>query len=153
MKTVTIEIPDDCEVKIVKKEEKPIVRTYQDLIDNGKLTHKGYYISNDSKIMELNNYTIAGLTDRNIAASEKICKSMLAMAMISQLMPYYGGEITDEELGNSSIYKYIIRKEGSKINTGISYTTYHFLAFHTEEQRNNFLKYNEQLVKDYLMIE
>lgn len=30
---------------------------------------------------------------------------------------------------------------------------YKFIAFHTEEQRDEFLKNNEQLVKDYLMIE
>jgi len=30
---------------------------------------------------------------------------------------------------------------------------YVFLAFHTGQQRDDFLKYNEQLVKDYLMIE
>lgn len=29
----------------------------------------------------------------------------------------------------------------------------HFLSFHTQEQRDLFLKENEDLVKDYLMID
>lgn len=36
---------------------------------------------------------------------------------------------------------------------GESHGVFEFLAFHTIEQRDEFLKYNEQLVKDYLMIE
>lgn len=46
----------------------------------------------------------------------------------------------------------IVRKEEKK-EPGAFWDIYHFLAFHTREQRDNFLKYNEQLVKDYLMID
>lgn len=125
MKTITIQVPDDCEVQIVRKEEKkePVIKTYQDLIDNSSTT-----------------------------ISEKVTKSMLAMAMISQLMPYYGGEITKEEWENEDEKKYIIIRRNNKIEFITYYSVYNFLAFHTEEQRDEFLKYNEQLVKDYLMI-
>lgn len=34
--------------------------------------------------------------DKNIFISEKYAKAALALAQISQLMPYYGGEITEE---------------------------------------------------------
>ena len=155
METITIQVPDGCDIQIVRKKEnkEPVIRTYQDIIDNAVNIDTGYWIGDNSSINELSSYTINCDEDKGIAASEKVAKSMLAMAMISQLMPYYGGEVTDEELGNTNIYKYIIRKEGNRIDAGISYTTYHFLAFHTEEQRDNFLKYNEQLVRDYLMIE
>lgn len=74
------------------------------------------------------------------------------MAQISQLMPYYGGEITNEEWGNSSP-KYIIDRYGNMINITFHTNAYYFLAFHTKEQRDMFLENNEQLVKDYLMIE
>lgn len=79
---------------------------------------------------------------------------MLAMAMISQLMPYYGGEITKEEWKNDNKYKYIITFYKERIIT-VDWidNNYYFLAFHTKEQRDEFLKYNEQLVKDYLMID
>lgn len=152
MKTITINVPDDCEVKIVKKEEKkePIVRTYQDLIDND-IKIKGYIIDGHSCINSISK-TYACYLDKHIAASEKIAKSMLAMAMISQLMPFYGGEITDKEWCKDTD-KFTIGRSNCNLSLSSYYRIYHFLAFHTAEQRDDFLKYNEQLVKDYLMID
>lgn len=49
--------------------------------------------------------------------------------------------------------KYVITRDCNEIKSVVNYIKYEFLAFHTEEQRNVFLKNNEQLVKDYLMIE
>lgn len=51
------------------------------------------------------------------------------------------------------MFKYIIKRDGCSIKLDIHHTIYKFIAFHTEEQRDEFLKNNEQLVKDYLMIE
>ena len=156
MKTVTIEIPDDCEVKIVKKEEKKeekkesVIRTYQDLIDN-EAKIGGVYIGLDSEIFSI--HDTASKHNINIAASEKVAKSMLAMAMISQLMPYYGGEVTDEEWYNINLLKHCITCRNNKVyKEGLGQLRV-FLAFHTAEQRDEFLKYNEQLVKNYLMID
>lgn len=155
MQKVIINVPDDCEVRIVKKEKKkePIIRTYQDLIDNEVIIEEGYWIDEDSKICSTHCYSSMS-SDKNMAASEKVAKSMLAMAMISQLMPYYGGEITKEEWKNDNKYKYIITFYKERIIT-VDWidNNYYFLAFHTKEQRDEFLKYNEQLVKDYLMID
>lgn len=153
MKTITINVPDDCEVQIVRKEEKkePVIRTYQDLIDTST-TIKGYYIGAVSGIITITHGMPADNSTRNITASEKVAKSMLAMAMISQLMPYYGGAITDEEWENDDM-KYNIFTLKSQVICGITYNNNVFLAFHTAEQRDNFLKYNEQLVKDYLMLD
>lgn len=75
------------------------------------------------------------------------------MAQISQLIPYYGGEITNDEWKDSSIRKYIIFRKMSYVGRCEAYSNSEFLAFHTAEQRDEFLKNNEQLVKDYLMIE
>lgn len=156
MKTITIQVPDDCEIQIVRKEEKqePVIRTYQDLIDNG-IRIEGWCINYYSKLQP--ELTVLATGDRkNIASSRKVAKSMLAMAMISQLMPYYGGAITDEEWRNTTSNKFTIERDCSESNQ-IKYDThqfmYYFLAFHTEEQRDEFLKYNERLVKDYLMID
>lgn len=153
MKTVTIQVPDDCEVKIVRKEEetkKPVIRTYQDLIDN-KVELSGFYITNQSDI-----FSVKGMAlnfNRLISSSEKVAKSMLAMAMISQLMPYYGGEITKKEWNNKNIDKYCLINIENNIEEDTMFRRKYFLAFHTEKQRDEFLKYNEQLVKDYLMID
>lgn len=111
----------------------------------------GVYIETGSEILHREKARRDKYTG-NTFLSEKHAKSALAMAQISQLMPYYGGEITDEEWENSSP-KYIIDRYGNMINITFHTNAYYFLAFHTEEQRNKFLKNNEQLVKDYLMIE
>lgn len=151
MKKVVINVPDDCEVQVVRKEEgkRHEIKTFQDLIDKDKVI-KGYFISSSSTISYLELYALN--SSKNLASSEKVAKSMLAMAMISQLMPYYGGAITDEEWKDDSKFKYTIGRFKDTLE-GLSFNTYYFLAFHTSEQRDNFLKYNERLVKDYLMID
>lgn len=111
----------------------------------------GCYITDNCSIRPATN-VIANKENKNIFLTEKYAKSALAMAQISQLMPYYGGEITNEEWGNSSS-KYIIDKYDNRINISFHRNAYYFLAFHTSEQRDEFLKNNKQLVKDYLMIE
>ena len=142
MKEVIIQIPDDYEIQIVKKKEKkPIIRTYKDIYDS----------SSNTPPLD-NNWTVKSFCE-STNVTEKVAKSMLAIAMISQLMPYYGGEITDEEWSNKLIDKFTIEKTENKINMYTYNRIYHFLSFHTKEQRDEFLKYNEQLVKDYLMIE
>lgn len=111
----------------------------------------GYYITDNCSIRPATN-VIANGENKNVFLTEKYAKSALAMAQISQLMPYYGGEITNEEWGNSSS-KYIIDKYDNRIDISFHRNAYYFLAFHTSEQRDEFLKNHEQLVKDYLMIE
>lgn len=156
MKTITIQIPDNCEIQIIEKEEKkekkkePVIKTYQDLIDNS-IELEGFYVTSQSDISRV--HGLALKRNELIAASEKVAKSMLAMAQISQLMPYYGGEVIKEEWEDEHIDKFIIYKAENIIKTWKVVTAYYFLAFHTEKQRNEFLKYNEQLVKDYLMID
>ena len=112
----------------------------------------GVFISIDSEIRSISNSDTVE-SERNVFFTEKQAKSALAMAQISQLIPYYGGEITNDEWEDNSIKKYVIFRDVNHINTAIFCSNYEFLAFHTEEQRNEFLNNNEQLVKDYLMIE
>ena len=130
---------------------RPVIRTYQDLISN-EIKIKGYVVDGHSCINSIPEIKACYL-DKHIAASEKVAKSMLAMAMISQLMPYYGGEITDEEWNNPTNNKYTIEKRYGTIYIDAYCSVNCFLAFHTDKQRDEFLKYNEQLVKDYLMID
>lgn len=137
--------------EVFNKEVEPVIRTYQDLIDNAKII-KGYFISSANASIVKYGSAICRDRGKRVASSEKVAKSMLAMAMISQLMPYYGGVITDEEWKDDSKIKYTIGRFKYELK-GLSFHTYYFLAFHTEEQRDAFLKYNAQLVKDYLMID
>lgn len=161
MKTITINIPDDCEVKIIKKEEKkeekkekkePVIKTFEDLISN-KIKISGYFISNQDATIKENGSCEASKIMKDVASSYKVAKSMLAMAIISQLMPFYGKEITDKEWEDRTLPKFVIGRNQNLIYSDINYTDYCFLAFHSSYQINEFLKYNEQLVKDYLMID
>lgn len=113
---------------------------------------KGWVISNSSTIEKTGKCSVE-VYNKNVFLTEKQAKSALAMAQISQLMPFYGGEITDEEWMDSGFTKSVIFRQGNEIGFQGNYKLYGFLAFHTREQREAFLKNNEQLVKDYLMIE
>lgn len=91
-----------------------------------------------------------------VFATEKQAKSAQAMAIISQIMANderFGGVVTDEEWRNDNITKYIIFRDIDKIKFCFFKSTYYFLAFHTEKQRDLFLKENKDLIKDYLMID
>ena len=89
-------------------------------------------------------------------ATEKIAKSALAMAQISQIMENderFGGAITNDEWDDMTIAKWCIIRCGILLATITTVKSYHFLAFHTENQLKLFFKENEDLIKDYLMIE
>lgn len=114
---------------------------------------KGWFISEcDSSICKVTVDEIIS-DHKNIFLTEKHAKSALAIAQISQLLPYYGGEISKEEWNNKLIHKHIIERECSSIVKNVVDIEYCFLAFHTKEQRDLFLKNNEDLIKQYYMID
>lgn len=115
----------------------------------------GYLIETDSNIRHWTDLSEGG-ENINIFATKKQAKSALAMAQISQSMANderFGGVVTDEEWSDISMLKHTIERQECNIKKTTSITCYHFLAFHTREQRNLFLEENEDLVKDYLMID
>lgn len=132
-----------------KRIEKPKWR------DDGNNQVSGCYIDDCSNIIgdvsfanHKNNY--------NVFATKKQAKSALAMARISQIMANdkrFGGVVTDEEWRDDISMKYIIDRFKNTSSMDVTYTLYHFLAFHTEEQCHLFVKENMDLIKDYLMID
>lgn len=159
-----IEIPEGYEldkenstsfnVKFKKKEEneEPKGVTWEDLI--GKYVPRGSaYISTGCKIGEINKYWAFGSNEKNLFIDSKHAKSALAMAQISQLLPYFGGEVTDEEWSNKDMSKYCIIRVSNNIIINSYATICYLLAFHTSKQAKAFLKYNKQLVYDYLMLD
>lgn len=93
--------------------------------------------------------------NRNVFATEKQAKSAFAMAQISQIMANderFGGIVTDEEWDEDNL-RYVIFRRGNSIASSCNLEIHRFLAFHTDEQRDLFLEENEDLVKDYLMID
>lgn len=131
---------------------KPLIKRWRD--DYSK-SISGYVIDNNSIIHKRSNIT-NGDSNYNLFATEKQAKFALAIARISQIMtndPRFGGPIPDEEWDVYGSFKYIIERYGNNFRIDCCYHTYHFLAFHTPEQRDLFLEENEDLVKDFLMID
>ena len=125
--------------------------------DNKDAYVKGYYISDFSNINKALKDEYKNVKDNyNIFATKKQVKSALAMARISQIMANderFGGVVADEEWENANIGKYALDRMYKTIIKTTYWSTYAFLAFHTKEQRDLFLEENEDLVKDYLMID
>lgn len=129
---------------------KPIIKRWR--YSNPKVS--GFYLGGNT----IHHYPQFDWQDGNlnVFATDKQAKSALAMAQISQIMANdkrFGGPVTDEEWNNFIIGKYVLYKCKDTITTSVNHTTYRFLAFHTENQRDLFLKENEDLVKDYLMMD
>ena len=114
----------------------------------------GFYIDSESRITQA---FCANDESRNVFATRKQAESARAMAQISQIIgndERFGGPITYEEWCSPNFDKYIIYRSGGKILTCLTISMeYYLLAFRTKEQRDLFLKENENLVKDYLMID
>ena len=132
---------------------KPVVKRWR---DNKDELFEGYFINYDCKILQTASCSNTEF-NINVFATKKQAKSALAMAQISQIMANderFGGVVTDEEFKNEDIWIYSINRNKNTIQMyqgthGID----HFLSFHTQRQRDLFLKENEDLVKDYLMID
>lgn len=149
MKEVKIEIPEGYEIdkenssleKIVFK-KKAVVNCWEDLKQVS-----GVYIAEDSRL----NSTPVGLVrphNKNVFLNEKYAKSALALAQISQLLPYYDTNVDWE----SDDIKCCIERIGNGIEIGTCVHRYCVLAFNTESEAYRFLKHNEQLVKDFYML-
>lgn len=135
-------------VIIEEVEESEFWSDCKDNTFDGFLINNGYSISRFTKIPNVKFH-------RNIFANKRQAVSALAMSRISQIMANdiknFGGPITDIEWGSDTT-KYVIYRNGYNVDTTRATSMYHFLAFHTEEQRDLFLKKYDHLVRDYLMI-
>ena len=86
---------------------------------------------------------------KNVFLDRKYVNSALALAQISQLLPYYDSNVD----WNICTQKYCIARAYDYLTINVLQNTYHVLAFNTKEEAERFLKHNEQLVKDYFMID
>lgn len=118
-------------------------------------TVSGVFITPKSKFYNVPKIPVDHIVDKNIFISEKYAKAALALAQISQLMPYYGGEITNEEWKDDN-WKYSIDVDAKGL-LYLSQVTHNkqIVAFHAHTQRDRFLSFpeNVQLVKDLFMID
>lgn len=153
-KEIRVEVPDGGEVdeenstfeKIVFKQ----IRAVKSWADMTKTD--GFFITNDARIIPIQ-VSVSDFDkeqERNVFLNEKYAKSALALAQISQLLPYYD---TNVDWDDSDKPKWCIVCRGNEADITDFYELRHLLAFNTEAEAECFLKHNEQLVKDYLMID
>lgn len=164
MKQININIPEGCVIDTEKSnlKEGRIVFKKKEVTPWKETKHliTGYFINSDSKIVQITQVCACNNTnpdDRNIFATKKQARSMLAMAQLSQIIANderFGGPVTDEEWDNIDIAKYCISKEsGYRLLTPKLHYDWQFLAFHTPEQRDLFLEENKDLIRQYYMID
>lgn len=148
-KEIKIQVPEGYEIDKEKSTFENIVFKKKESINcwEDLKPLKGYFISLDSNICHyVSDYL--NKKDKNIFLSEKYAKSALALAQISQLLPYYDSNVD----WNRDADKYCILRIGNKIHIDRYVFIYHPLAFKSLEEAERFLKYNEQLVNDYFML-
>ena len=163
MKEIKIQIPEGYEGIDEEKsnlEEGVIVFKKKEVTPWRECTHilTGYCVAPDSDIIQIGKRDRCFSDDinRNIFATKKQAESMLAMAQLSQIIqndPRFGGPITDEEWKNKDIGKRVIVRSSDEIRPDYFVQHYHFLAFHTAKQRDLFFKENEDLIRQYYMLD
>lgn len=147
-KDIKITIPEGYEIDMEKSTFERIVFKKKTIINSWEELQKikGVFIDYASNIQECEAFQCD--ENRNTFLNEKYAKSALALAQISQLLPYYDSKVN----WRSSKEKYCIDKEHNNIIITTWTSIYHVLAFNSREEAERFLKYNMQLIKDYFMM-
>lgn len=147
-KDVKITIPEGYEIDMEKSTFERIVFKKKTIINSWEDLKKinGVFIDYYSNIQ--NCEALPQDENRNMFLNEKYAKSALALAQISQLLPYYDSNVD----WNRTTIKYCIVRAGNKIHIDNWQSSYHLLAFKSIKEAERFLKHNEQLVKDYFML-
>ncbi len=105
----------------------------------------GWFAGSDSRISKWNSTPQNSV--RNIFATESQAQSALAMAQLSQLMKHVNGDWVAD--WKTNVAKHVIRRMYDNIDGDIGINLHYFLAFPSEEIRDQFLSDHEQLIKTY----
>ena len=152
-KHLTIQVPEGYEIdeerstfrNIIFKQKKEVKR-WEDLE-----RVKGCMIDSISKIYDVN-CLFSGEENQNTFATEKQAKSALAFAQITQLLPYYGGYTEFRNNANNYVISYRPNSEQFAINCWVHHI---YSQFHFESQKSaeEFIKNNEDLLRQYFMLD
>lgn len=151
MKEFKVEIPEGYEIdkekstfeNIVFKKKEEVVNCWEDI-----KRINGVWIAHLSDIQSYEGVP-PYKTNKNVFLNEKYAKSALALAQISQLLPYYDSNV---DWSDDRKVKYCICKYQDTIIIDTWDYYYQPIAFNTLKEAERFLKYNEQLVKDFYML-
>ncbi len=156
-KELKICVPDGYEIDRDASTFERIVfkKKYARFIDDKDVIGDGYYINNNSDIINGSAFILNRKQNMNVFANEAQARRSLAMARLSQIMANdarFGGVVSDEEWGDDCNAKWCITRYNSDIRVEDLYNIWHFLAFHTREQAELFLDENRDLIRDYFML-
>ena len=112
---------------------------------------KGCYIKQNSRLSQIK-YRITNSASKSTFIDDLHAKRAIAEAQISQLMPYYGGEITKEEWMDETIQKFSLIRVFRECEILSEVKTYQFLSFHTVQQALDFRENNYEIITDYFMM-
>ena len=150
----SIKIPEGFEVDMEKLKEGKIllrkkeVKKWEDIP-----VVKGCYINEDAEIHQVTNpNATSDPENKNVFIDDLHAKRAIAEAQISQLMPYYGGEITKEEWMDETIQKFSLIRVFRECEILSEVKTYQFLSFHTMQQVLDFRENNHEIITDYFMM-
>ena len=108
---------------------------------------KGCYVTNQSNIMQLDHGDSRfGGIDKNLWATEEQAEASIAMAMLSQLMKQANGDWTPDWSKGNQI-KYTIANKYDKLCEDYQFGFSAFLAFKSEEIRDEFLELHRDLIE------
>lgn len=149
MKELKIEIPEGYEIDVEKSsfekiifKKKVEINCWEDL-----KRVKGVFIADNSGIGPTVDYVVLP-HNKHVFLNEKYAKSALALAQISQLLPYYDASVD----WTARTEKYCICRVRNNIEIVIWEQQYHPLAFNVRSEAERFLIYNKQLIKDFYML-
>ena len=116
---------------------------------------KGYRPSIEGTVQCCTNFQEGGDSSHLIFSTKKEAESALAMAQISQIIANdkrFGGPITEQEWVLDGEKYCLVGRNNHVVDYESSGNWNYFLAFHTKEQRKLFFEENEDLVKQFLMV-
>ena len=114
----------------------------------------GYFLDLSSVIAPTSNCTNEPF-NKNIAASEKVAKSMLAMAQLSQVLKKWYDPFTESELRDPFVLKWGFDYDGEKLIVVLfcpNVSNINLLVFRTQRDALEFLENNRELIKQYYML-
>ena len=155
-KELKIQIPEGMEIdkenstfECIKFKPIEVKKTWENI---GQIS--GYVLGSASTISPRSNFKTKNY-NKDIAASEKVAKSMLAMAQLSQVLKRWYKPFTESELRDPFVLKWGFDYDGEKlivVRFCPVYLNANLLVFRTQRAALEFLENNRELIKQYYML-
>lgn len=140
MKTITIEVPDNCEIKIVEKQQiKLLPKTWE-----GLSSISGYYVTPIATVRALHGVYVSD-HNKNIFPTREEAEASIALAQLLQLRDVYNGDWRPD--WTDKVDKHCIMICRNHPIVGALYDVQAALAFQSKELAQQFLKNFKDLIE------